>query len=51
MQVRSEQRGSVIVLSVEGSLDALTAPDLGKEFSTQIERGHINLVANLADVD
>ncbi len=51
MQVKSEQRGEVLVLSVEGSLDALTAPDLGKEFSTQIESGHINLVANLADVD
>ena len=51
MQVTSEQRGEVQVLSVEGSLDALTAPDLGEEFSSQIESGHINLVANLADVD
>ncbi len=51
MQVTSEQRGEVLVLSVEGSLDALTAPDLGEEFSSQIESGHINLVANLADVD
>ncbi len=51
MQVKSERRGAVIVLSVEGSLDALTAPELGKEFSTHIESGHINLVANLADVD
>ena len=51
MQVESEQRGEVLVLSVEGSLDALTDPDLGKEFSTQRESGHSNLVANLADVD
>ena len=51
MQVKSEQRGEVLVLWVEGSLDALTAPDLGKEFGTQIESGQINLVANLADVD
>ena len=51
MQVKSEQRGEVLVLSVEGSLDALTAPDLGKEFSTQIVSGHFNLVADLADVD
>ena len=43
-------RGS-IGASVEGSLDALSATDLGKESSTQIESGHSNLVANLADVD
>ena len=51
MQVKSEQRGEVVVLLVEGSLDALTAPDLGTEFSTQIESGHFNLVADLAGVD
>lgn len=51
MRVKSKQRGAVTVLSVEGSLDALTAPDLGNEFSTQIESGHINLVADLAEVD
>ena len=51
MQVTSEQRGEVLVLLIEGSLDALTAPDLGTEFSTQIESGHFNLVADLAGVD
>ena len=51
MQVSSEQSGDVVVLSVEGSLDALTAPDLGEAFSAQIAAGHFNLVADLAGVD
>lgn len=51
MQVKSEERGKVAVLSIEGSLDALTAPDLGKAFSRQIESGHFNLVADLTGVD
>lgn len=51
MQVKNEQRGEVMVLSVEGSLDALTAPDLGQAFSKQIASGHFNLVADLAEVD
>lgn len=51
MQVKSEERGEVVVLSVEGSLDALTAPDLGQAFSTQIASGHFKMVADLAGVD
>ncbi|MEE9217142.1 MAG: STAS domain-containing protein [Anaerolineales bacterium] len=51
MQVKSEERGEVVVISVEGSLDALTAPELGQAFSTQIAGGHFNLVADLTKVD
>ena len=51
MQVKIEERGEVVVLSVEGSLDALTAPDLEQAFSAQIASGHFNLVADLAGVD
>ena len=51
MQVKSEDRGEVVVLSVEGSLDALTAPDLGRAFTTQIASGHFKMVADLAGVD
>jgi anti-anti-sigma factor len=51
MQVNSEERGEVVVLSVGGSLDSLTAPDLGQAFSTQLDSGHIKLVADLAGVD
>lgn len=51
MQVKSEQHGEVVVLSVEGSLDALTAPDLGQAFDAQISAGNFNLVADLAGVD
>jgi anti-sigma B factor antagonist len=51
MQVNSEERGEVVVLSAEGSLDSLTSSDLGQAFDTQIESGHFKLVAGLAGVD
>lgn len=51
MQVRDEERAGIMVVSVDGSLDALTAPELGKALTTQIEGGHSKLVADLAGVD
>lgn len=50
MQLQHEERDGVIVLSVEGNLDALTAPDLGTALSEQIKPGHPNLVVDLGGV-
>lgn len=51
MDVKTEQRGQVVVVSVVGSLDALTAPELGEALQGQIRAGQTNLVADLAGVD
>jgi anti-anti-sigma factor len=51
MQINIEEHHDVMVVSVEGSLDALTAPDLGKVFDAEIKGGNSNLVADLAGVD
>ncbi len=51
MQIKSEEHGKVIVVSVEGSLDALTAPEFGNVLTAQVEGGNPYLVADLAGVD
>ena len=51
MQVTSQQHGNITVVSAEGSLDALTAPDLGKALDEQITNGNSYLVADLKGVD
>jgi len=51
MDVKAEQRDQVVIVSVVGSLDALTAPELGEAFKAQISSGHANLVADLTGVD
>ncbi len=51
MQITSEQIGQVVVVTVVGSLDGLTAPDLGQVFDRQIEAGAASMVADLAGLD
>ena len=51
MQISIERKGEVNVLSVNGSLDALTSPELGRALDAQIDEGNFNLVADLTGVD
>jgi anti-sigma B factor antagonist len=51
MQLQYEERGKVTVVSVEGNLDALTAPDLGTALAGQIQAGNPFLVVDLKGVD
>lgn len=51
MEVTVENRGHVAVVSVSGSIDALTSPRLMEAFSEQIQAGHVNLVADFSAVD
>lgn len=51
MQVNSQKHGEIMVISAAGSLDALTAPELGKALDEQISGGRSNLVADLEGVD
>lgn len=51
MDLKTETRDNVFVLSVSGSLDALTAPELADAISTQLRDGKTQLVADLAGLD
>lgn len=51
MDVTVENRGTVAVMAVEGSIDALTAPKLSEAFDRQVEQGNVNLVADFTGVD
>lgn len=51
MQLQHVERGEVIVVSVEGSLDAHTAPEFGAALTEQIQAGNRYLVADLGGVN
>ena len=48
-QVRREN--DVTIVSVDGSIDALTAPDLARSLIDEIAEGRANLVVDLTAVD
>lgn len=45
-----QENGSTVV-SVTGSVDALTAPELAKTLSEQVQAGRANLVVDLMEVE
>ena len=51
MEASVEQRGEVIAVHISGSVDGLTAEDLQRVFSSEVEAGHHNLVADFGAVD
>ena len=51
MKTSVDQRGDVITVHISGSVDGLTAEDLQRVFSSQVEAGHHNLVADFGAVD
>lgn len=51
MDVNVENRGQVAVVSVSGSIDAMTSTRLSEVLDAQIEAGQVNIVADLGDVD
>lgn len=51
MDIQSTQQGSVLVISISGSMDALTAPILSEEMRQQIEAGHTNLVVDMTELE
>lgn len=50
MKLAIEERDQVTLISVDGSLDAMTAPELGQALTSLIERGQFNLVADLGSL-
>jgi anti-sigma B factor antagonist len=50
MEITSEQRGTVTVVAIDGSVDGLTAPSLAQSFRQQVGEGRVRLVADMARV-
>jgi anti-anti-sigma factor len=51
MELSSKQIESVDVISIQGSVDALTAGDVQRYFETIISQGNRKLIADLQGVD
>ncbi len=47
MEISLKQINSVSVISIEGELDAKSAPELTSFFNRQFSEGHVNFVADL----
>lgn len=51
MEIQDKQVGEVTILTLKGSIDALTAPDITTHINELITKGNINLVADFSGVD
>ncbi len=51
MELNTTSNGNIQIISVKGSLDALTAPELADALATQLREGHTQLVADLAELE
>src|ERR1700733_15634328 len=51
MEAQIEEKGDVVVVSVQGRLDAASSPQLEKKINSIIESGHFKLILNFAGVD
>jgi anti-anti-sigma factor len=51
MEAQVEEKGDVVVVRVQGRLDAASSPQLEKKLNSIIDSGHFKLILNLAGVD
>lgn len=51
MEIKDKQIEGITVLSLEGSIDAVTAPAITEFIQAQIAKGNTKLVADLSGVD
>ena len=51
MEILTEQRGPVMVISIVGSVDGMTAPTLTGSFRAQVSGGYIHIVGDFARVE
>ncbi|HRQ22845.1 MAG TPA: STAS domain-containing protein [Anaerolineales bacterium] len=51
MEIHDRQMDDVAILSLKGSIDAMTAPKITEFIQGQVAKGNIKLVADLAGVD
>jgi anti-anti-sigma factor len=51
MEIKDKQVDGVLIISLAGSIDAMTAPKITEFIQEQIAKGHTKLVADLNGVD
>jgi anti-sigma B factor antagonist len=51
MKTETQQDSGSTTVTVTGSVDALTAPELSKILGDQVAEGHVNLIVNLVGVE
>ena len=51
LEIKAERQPQAVVISVAGSIDALTAGEMGRFFSEQLGSGEARIVADLSQVD
>ena len=51
LETSVDRSGDVIIVHIAGSVDGLTAGDLQRVFSSEVEAGHHDLVADFGEVD
>jgi anti-anti-sigma factor len=51
MEAQVEEKGDIIVVRVQGRLDAASSPQLEKKLNSIVESGHFKLILNLGGVD
>jgi len=51
MEAQVEEKGDVVVVRMEGRLDAASSPQLEKQIHSIIDTGHFKMVLNFAGVD
>lgn len=51
MEIKDKQVDGVTVLTLNGSIDAITAPEITEFIQAQIAKGNAKLVADLSGVD
>ena len=51
MEIKDKQVDGIKVLSLNGSIDAITAPEITEFIQAQIAKGNTKLVADLSGVD
>lgn len=51
MEIQDKQIGSITILTITGSIDAITASTITEHINGLIQQDHIKLVADLASVD
>ena len=51
MEIKSKPVNEIMVITLTGSIDAMTAPNITEYINDLIGQGHIKLVADLSGVD
>lgn len=51
MEAQVEEKGDVVVVRIDGRLDAATSPQLEKRINSIIDSGHFKIILNFANVE